>query len=60
MVIRLLRNMTHLTAILALGLLCAGWIGLQFLARRAGTKNHFDHARGSCSNCTCGGNACER
>ncbi len=52
---------THLLAIAALTVLCAGWVGVQFLARRAGTKNHFeDLGHGGCSGCTCGGGTCER
>ncbi len=36
--------------------LSAGWIGVQFLARKMKTKNHFDDLNGpGCSSCTCGG-----
>jgi hypothetical protein len=46
----------YLAGILGLSLLCAGWVALQFLARRQGTKNHFDDLQGGCGGCTCGGN----
>ena len=45
----------HLLAIIGLGALCAGWIAVQFLARKMRTKNHFDDLNGSCGRCTCGG-----
>jgi hypothetical protein len=52
----------NLVPVLALALLSAGWVALQFLARKAGTKNHFDHQGGStCDGCTCGsGGTCDR
>jgi len=47
--------LTFFIAITGLSLLCAGWIALQFLARKMKTKNHFDNLNSSCGNCTCGG-----
>lgn len=47
--------MGYLAGIFGLSLLCAGWVALQFLARRQGTKNHFDHLKGGCGSCNCGG-----
>lgn len=47
--------MHHILIILAFSLLCAGWIGIQFLAKKMGTKNHFDDLNNGCGNCTCGG-----
>lgn len=50
---------TYLVPVLALAALSAGWVLVQILAKRLGTKNHFDHA-GSCGNgCSCGGGVCE-
>lgn len=46
---------TYLAGILGLSLLCAGWVALQFLAHRQGTKNHFEHLQSGCGGCTCGG-----
>ena len=53
---------THLLAIFGMALLCAGWIGVQFLAKKMETKNHFDDLNSSCGHCTCGGGAmaCEQ
>lgn len=46
----------HFIAILLLAALCAGWVAVQFLARRMQTKNHFDDLDGStCGSCNCGG-----
>jgi hypothetical protein len=47
--------MKYLLIILGLGLLSAGWVAVQFLARRMKTKNHFDHLNSACGHCTCGG-----
>ena len=47
--------MSYLLAILGMGLLCAGWIMVQFLAKKMETKNHFDNLNNSCGGCTCGG-----
>lgn len=47
--------MTHLITILALGGLCAGWVGVQVLAKKMGTKNHFDDLKEGCGSCKCGG-----
>ncbi len=50
----------HLLPNLALALLAAGWIALQFLAKKMGTKNHFDNLGEGCGNCGCGGGACQK
>ena len=46
--------------VLVVTFLSAGWVAVQILARKIGTKNHIDNA-GSCGNgCTCmsGGTSC--
>ena len=48
--------------ILILAGLTAGWVAVQLLARKMGTKNHIDNA-GACGNgCTCmsAGESCTR
>jgi len=48
--------LTLIIGALAMAALSAGWIGVQFLARKMKTKNHFDDLNGpGCSSCTCGG-----
>lgn len=42
---------------LIVGLLAAGWGGVQLLARRMGTKNHIEND--SCGSCSCSG-ICDR
>lgn len=52
--------MTYLLPILALTALTAGWMAVQLLAKRLGTKNHIDEFKDGCGNCTCGGGgACQ-
>ncbi|HRW76568.1 MAG: hypothetical protein H6568_14085 [Lewinellaceae bacterium] len=42
--------------VLALTAVCAGWIGVQLLARRMGTKHHLGERKaGSCGGCGCQG-----
>jgi hypothetical protein len=50
--------MHYLLPILALTALCAGWMGVQLLAKRLGTKNHIDRkaSDGCCGQC--GGEGC--
>lgn len=50
--------LSYLIPIIALSLLCAGWVAVQFLAKKMGTKNHFDHGAGSCGKCNCSGASC--
>ena len=47
--------------ILLTSALAAGWVVVQLIAKKMGTKNHMDNA-GSCGNgCSCqGGEACEK
>jgi hypothetical protein len=46
----------YIIGVLAVVFLCIGWLGVQFLAQKMKTKNHFDHLSGdSCGSCTCGG-----
>jgi len=45
--------------ILAVGALSAGWLSIQFLAKKTGTKNHFDDGSSCCGQCGCG-HACEK
>ena len=40
--------------VFSLALLCAGWVVVQLLARRMGTKNHIDNAGTGCGQCGCG------
>jgi len=42
---------THVIAILFLAVLAASWIGVQLLARKVGTKNHFDTKTNCCGYC---------
>ena len=51
--------LSHLLPVLALALLAAGWVAIQFLAKKMGTKNHFDNLGEGCGNCGCGGSSCE-
>lgn len=50
--------LNYLLPVLAMAGLSAGWVLVQLLARRMGTKNHFDRKPG-CGSCQCNG-ACER
>ena len=46
----------YLIPVLALAAVCAGWIGVQFLARRLGTKHHLGEREAtSCGGCHCQG-----
>lgn len=49
----------HLLAITLLSLLCMGWIGVQMLARKMKTKNHFDDRPG-CGTCSGTGECTKR
>ena len=49
----------YLFPILALAALTAGWMAVQLLARRLGTKNHIEHGGSGCGQCGCG-EACVR
>jgi hypothetical protein len=52
----------YILGILATSILGAGWIGIQIIARKMKTKNHFDNLPASCSDflrqCEGGRNAC--
>ncbi len=52
--------LSHLLPILALALLAAGWVAIQFLAKKMGTKNHFDNLGEGCGNYGCGSGACQK
>ncbi|MFQ5446477.1 MAG: hypothetical protein ACE5FF_06050 [Saprospiraceae bacterium] len=54
-----MKYMEYILPILAVGALSAGWLAIQFLAKKTGTKNHFDDGASGCGNCGCG-HACER
>ena len=41
----------HIISVLALAFLTAGWLAVQILARRIGTKNHFENANSCCGLC---------
>ena len=41
----------YLISILAIAGGCAGWVGVQLLARHLGTKNHFENAKTCCGLC---------
>jgi hypothetical protein len=48
--------MQYILPVLALAAVCAGWIGVQMLARRMGTKHHLAERKGSsCGGCGCQG-----
>ncbi|MCB0518240.1 MAG: hypothetical protein H6577_20905 [Lewinellaceae bacterium] len=55
-----MKILPHLIPILALALLAAGWVAIQFLAKKMGTKNHFDNLGEGCGNCGCGGSTCKK
>ena len=49
----------YIFGVLAVVALCVGWLGVQFLAKKMNTKNHFDDLSSStCGSCTCGGLTC--
>jgi hypothetical protein len=50
----------HILPVMALAALCAGWVAVQLLARRMGTKNHMDEGSASCGKCGCGEGECSR
>ena len=41
----------HIISVLVLAFLTAGWLAVQLLARRIGTKNHFENATTCCGFC---------
>ncbi len=41
----------YVIAILSFAFLCAGWVAIQLLAKKLGTKNHFDNAKSCCGLC---------
>jgi hypothetical protein len=46
----------YIIPILFVTFLTAGWVGVQLLARKMKTKNHFDDLDSStCGQCTCNG-----
>lgn len=46
----------YIIPILFVSFLTAGWVGVQLIARKMKTKNHFDDLNSStCGQCTCGG-----
>ncbi|TAK36278.1 MAG: hypothetical protein EPO28_13580 [Saprospiraceae bacterium] len=50
-----MKYLVQFLPVLALAVLCAGWLALQFLAKKMGTKNHFENGSSSCGgNCGCG------
>jgi hypothetical protein len=51
--------MSHLLSIFALSALCAGWVAVQLLAKKLGTKNHIDNAGDCCGGCSCS-NGCKK
>lgn len=52
----------YIIGILGATCLASGWIGVQIIARKMKTKNHFDNMPSSCSdlgrNCECGDSEC--
>jgi hypothetical protein len=44
----------YIIPVLAVAGLCAGWVFVQILAKRLGTKNHFDDRSSGCGKCGCG------
>ena len=48
--------LTFFFAIIGLTLISAGWVAIQYLARKMKSKNHFDDLNdSSCTGCMCGG-----
>ncbi|MCP4456552.1 MAG: hypothetical protein GY816_00760 [Cytophagales bacterium] len=46
----------YIIPILFLVILTTGWVGVQLIAKKMKTKNHFDDLGGDgCMGCTCGG-----
>jgi len=45
------KYLLYLVPVIAYALLTAGWMAVQLLARKAGTKNHIDHRGGCCGAC---------
>ncbi|MBI4930530.1 MAG: hypothetical protein HY841_07195 [Bacteroidetes bacterium] len=41
----------YILPVLALALLAAGWVVVQIIAKKMGTKNHFDYGGGCCGDC---------
>ncbi|MEK6616408.1 MAG: hypothetical protein AABZ32_09895 [Bacteroidota bacterium] len=41
----------YILPVLAFALLVAGWVVVQLIAKKMGTKNHFDNAGGCCGDC---------
>ncbi len=41
----------YLIPVLAFALLAAGWMAVQLLARKVGTKNHLEDGGGCCGAC---------
>ncbi len=49
----------YIIGILSVVGLSVGWLGVQYLARKMKTKNHFDDLDAStCGSCNCGGLKC--
>ena len=42
----------YLIPMLALGIVSAGWMGMQLWAKRNEVKNHIDHEGGCCGACS--------
>ncbi|MBK8701187.1 MAG: hypothetical protein IPN29_17265 [Saprospiraceae bacterium] len=42
---------SYVYVILAYALLTAGWMGVQLIAKKMGTKNHIDHEGNCCGAC---------
>ncbi|MCB0688955.1 MAG: hypothetical protein KDC53_20595 [Saprospiraceae bacterium] len=49
----------YIIPVISLAALAAGWVAIQFLARKMQTKNHFDDLNSSCGSCNCGGGMSE-
>ena len=49
----------YLIPMLALGIVSAGWMGMQLWAKRNEVKNHIDHEGGCCGACS-NRETCER
>jgi hypothetical protein len=41
----------YIIPVSAFALLVAGWTGIQFIAKKSGTKNHIDNSVGCCGGC---------
>jgi len=54
-----MKYIEYILPVLAVGILSSGWLAIQFLAKKTGTKNHIEDGASGCGNCGCG-HTCEK